>query len=103
MPKATDKKQETLTEKKVVIEEGEEPQERQDENVTSEAQDQLRGSVGGVQGILSIQEKVSQGITQYDSAIAILKSIYGFTTEEAEAILGTPIQEFSDDQQTVEQ
>ena len=54
-------------------------------------------------GILSIQEKVSQGITEYNSAIAILKTIYGFTQEEAEAILGTPIQEFSDEQQTVEE
>jgi len=73
------------------------------ENTNSEAQATLRGSVGGVTGILSIQEKVSQGITEYNSAIAILKTIYGFTQEEAEAILGTPIQEFSDEQQTVEE
>lgn len=91
-------------ESKTIIKEnpGEISEESVDTNVTTEAQDMLRGSVGGVQGILSIQEKVSQGITEYDSAIAILKTIYGFTQEEAEAILGSPIQEFSDEQEKVE-
>jgi hypothetical protein len=60
------------------------------ENINAEAQASLRGSVGGVQGILQIQEGVSTGKTDRDAAIEILKEIYGFTEEKAEAILGSP-------------
>ena len=59
-------------------------------NINEEAQASLRGSVGGVQGILSIQQGVSSGTSDYDAAIEILKEIYGFTEEKAIAILGTP-------------
>jgi HK97 family phage portal protein len=70
---------------------------------TSEAQDALRGSVGGVNGILAIQEKVSSGITGYDSAIQILRIIFGFSEDEAKAILGEPIQEFDDSNKKVDE
>ena len=100
LPKASES---TTANKPIPVQEDGSESEEVETNTTSEAQDMLRGSVGGVQGILSIQEKVSQGITEYDSAIAILKTIYGFTQEEAEAILGSPIQEFSDDSETVEE
>ena len=56
----------------------------------ADAQAQLKGSVGGVQGILSIQEKVSQGISDRDSAIAILEEVFGFETDKASRIVGTP-------------
>src|SRR5690606_25040291 len=46
---------------------------------TLAAQAQLRGSVGGVQGILAIQQSVAQGTTDYDAAIGILTVVYGFT------------------------
>ena len=55
-----------------------------------EAQANLRGSVGGVQGILAIQLQVSQGVTQYESAISTMIEIYGFSRETSIAILGTP-------------
>jgi hypothetical protein len=55
-----------------------------------EAQANLRGTVGGVQGILAIQESVSQGITDIQAAINTLMEIYGFTEETAISILGTP-------------
>jgi hypothetical protein len=55
------------------------------------AQANLRGSVGGVQGILSIQASVSQGLTGYDSGVAILTEIYGFSPETARQVLGKPI------------
>lgn len=55
-----------------------------------EAQANLRGTVGGVQGILAIQASVSQGITDFDSALATMVEIYGFTDETARRILGTP-------------
>ena len=52
------------------------------------AQANLRGSVGGVQGILSIQQSVSAGTTSVSSAIATLIEIYGFDKETAKRILG---------------
>ena len=54
------------------------------------AQAQLKGSVGGVQGVLAIQASVSQGLTDYESAITILNEIYGIEDSLARAILGTP-------------
>lgn len=53
-----------------------------------EAQAALRGSVGGVQGVLGIQASVSSGTTDMESAITILVEIYGFTREVSEALLG---------------
>ena len=55
------------------------------------AQATLKGSVGGVQSILSIQEKVSTGITQYDAGVKMLEEIFGFDNETAKAVLGLPI------------
>lgn len=60
-------------------------------DVNKEAQATLKGSVGGVQGILEIQRAVSQGLSDYGAALEILKEIFGFTEEKARAILGTPI------------
>lgn len=58
----------------------------------SEAQANLKGSVGGVQGILQIQESVAQGLTQRSAAIALLREIYGLEGEKADQILGNPIE-----------
>ncbi len=57
---------------------------------TKQAQAQLRGSVGGVTGILQVQESYSNGNTDYNSAITIFIEIYGFTREVADALLGSP-------------
>ena len=54
------------------------------------AQASLKGSVGGVQGILQIQQSFAQGLTDKESAMSILTLIYGFTTAEADALLGDP-------------
>ena len=54
------------------------------------AQASLKGSVGGVQGILAIQASVSQGLTDYESAITILNEIYGIDDNLARQMLGTP-------------
>lgn len=54
-----------------------------------EAQAKLRGSVGGVQGILGIQESLKIGNTSPESAIETLIEIYGFNRETAIKILGT--------------
>jgi hypothetical protein len=53
-----------------------------------EAQAGLRGSVGGVQGILGIQASVASGTTSIQSAINMLVEIYGFAEPTARKILG---------------
>lgn len=59
-------------------------------DIESEAKARLKGSVGGVQGVLQIQQSVSQGITQYAAGLALLMEIYGFDDATARAILGNP-------------
>ena len=68
-----------------------------------EAQANLKGTVGGVQGILEIQRSVSTGITQRDAAIALLVEIYGFSNEQASNIIGnpTPIQDIANENVSV--
>jgi len=60
------------------------------DDATKEAQASLRGSVGGVQGVLQVQQSFAQGLTDYNSAITIFTEIYGFTMEVADALLGSP-------------
>jgi hypothetical protein len=55
-----------------------------------DAQATLKGTVGGVQGILEIQKSVALGITDRDAAIALLIEIYGFSEEQAINVVGTP-------------
>jgi len=57
---------------------------------TKTAQANLRGSVGGVQGILAIQQSFANSLTDYGSAITILTEIYGFSNSVADALLGSP-------------
>jgi hypothetical protein len=52
------------------------------------AQATLRGSVGGVQGVLSIQSSVSTGTTSRSSGVAMLVHIFGFDPVTANQILG---------------
>ena len=59
-----------------------------DSEVESESQAGLRGSVGGVTGILSIQQSVIAGTTGYDPAITILKEVFGFDEAVAIKLLG---------------
>ena len=54
------------------------------------AQSILKGSVGGVQALLQIQEAVAQGRSDYNAAIAIISEIYGINDELARKMLGTP-------------
>lgn len=60
------------------------------DDATKQAQANLRGSVGGVTGVLQVQTSFSQGLTDYQSAITIFTEIYGFTQEVADALLGNP-------------
>jgi len=60
---------------------------------TLEAQASLRGSVGGVTGILSIQQGVVAKTTTRESALSILTLVYGFSLSEAYSLLGVPANE----------
>lgn len=64
-------------------------------DIKAQAQANLKGSVGGVQGILQIQASVAQGITNYQAAIATLFEIYGFSEDVARTLLG-PEKELTD-------
>ena len=57
-----------------------------------EAQAQLKDSVGGVQALLQIQQSVSQGLTDIESAIEIISEIYGINNELARRMIGSPVQ-----------
>lgn len=57
---------------------------------TLSAQAALRGSVGGVQGVLAVQNSVVQKATSVESAYSILTIIYGFTPIQARQLLGQP-------------
>ncbi len=83
-------------------EEAAEATDEENEAITAESQARLKGTVGGVQGILQIQQSVSAGTTQYDAGLEILKDIYGYDDSKARAILGEPVQKFPDDAKTVD-
>lgn len=75
--------------------------EAQDEG--AKAQSQLRASVGGVTGVLSIINSVAQGITSYDAALAILMIIYGFPEDQALNLLGPKPTQIAQDNGTEQQ
>lgn len=53
-----------------------------------EAQARLKGTVGGVQGIIGLLESKASGIISLESAIQTMIQIYGFNRDIAEKILG---------------
>jgi hypothetical protein len=55
-----------------------------------ESQATLKGSVGGVQALLQIQQAVSSGLTDLESAVVIIEEIYGISSDLARKMLGTP-------------
>ena len=57
-------------------------------DLNAEAQSRLRGSVGGVQGILEVQAAVASGLTQYDAALTLFTTVYGFDETTARNLLG---------------
>lgn len=77
--------------------------EDENEAVRAESQARLKGTVGGVQGVLAIQASVSAGTTQYEAGVEILKDIYGYSDEQARKILGEPIQQFNENDEKVDE
>ena len=56
-------------------------------DIEAEAKAKLKGTVGGVQGIISINQAVAQGQMTEASAEKLLQEIYGFTPEVASALI----------------
>jgi DNA-binding MarR family transcriptional regulator len=52
---------------------------------TKDAQAALKGSVGGVSGIITLLQNVKEGLIAENSAIAVLVELYGFSPEIARA------------------
>lgn len=63
---------------------------------TKDAQAALKGSVGGVSGIITLLQNVKEGVVDANSAIAILVELYGFEPAKAAATInGEPLPEVS--------
>lgn len=54
------------------------------------AQATLKGSVGGVTALLSIQQSVKAGTTDIEAAVAIIEEIFGISQAQARKMLGNP-------------
>lgn len=54
------------------------------------AQATLKGSVGGVTALLALQQSVASGASDPESAITIVKEIYGIDEDTARKMVGTP-------------
>lgn len=78
-------------------------EEDENEQIRAESQARLKGTVGGVQGVLAIQASVAAGTTQYDAGVELLVDIYGYSDEQARKILGEPIQQFSENDEKVDE
>jgi hypothetical protein len=50
----------------------------------------LRGTVGGLTGIIEIVNAVATGVYDLDSAVELVKELYGFDDATARRIIGTP-------------
>ncbi|WP_027378184.1 hypothetical protein [Chryseobacterium daeguense] len=62
----------------------------EDEKLRKQSQAALKGSVGGVTALLEIQKSVAAKTTDINSAIEIIKEIFGIPEETARKMLGTP-------------
>ena len=69
----------------VQTEGSEEPEEAVDEEAKARAG--LRGSVGGSNSIVSIQEKVNTGVITKNQAIAVLELIFGLSEQQAKRMI----------------
>ena len=77
-----------MTEDEIRLEMGLSVEDQAEETVdtkTKDAQAALKGSVGGVGGIITLLQNVSTGVVPVESAIAVLVELYGFTEDVARA------------------
>jgi len=61
-----------------------------DEEARKKSQAELKGSVGGVTALLEVQKSVSEGTTDLEAAVEIIKEIFGIEETIARKMLGTP-------------
>ncbi len=75
----------------------------EDVDVEAASRAALKGSVGGVTGIIAIQQAVSAGSATPDAGAAILELIYGLEPDQALRIIGSPkpIDEVSNNEQVI--
>ena len=57
-------------------------------NVNKKAQANLKGSVGGVTALIQTIGQVNQGLISKESAVAVIRTIYGFTEAKAKIMIG---------------
>ena len=62
-----------------------EKEEAGEDGKAKDAQAALKGSVGGVSGIITLLQNVKQGLVEAGSAIQVFTELYGFTPEMARA------------------
>lgn len=53
-----------------------------------EAKAKLKGSVGGIQGLLQIAESVAKGMVQYEAGVTMAVEIFGYSEEVVRKMLG---------------
>lgn len=58
---------------------------------TLEGQAALRGSAEGITALINIQTNYRDKVLPYDSAVAIIEMQFGYNTEDAKRLIGTPI------------
>lgn len=59
-------------------------------DIEAEAKAKLKGSVGGVQGIINVAQSVSSGSMSFESGVALLVLIYGLEDADAKKLLISP-------------
>ena len=57
-------------------------------NINRKAQANLRGSVGGVTALTSLIESINAGSISKESAVAVIKGVYGYTESKAKEMVG---------------
>lgn len=62
-------------------------------DIEAEAKARLKGSVGGVQGIIGVVSEVSRGTMALESAVVLLMEIYGFEESIARSLLKKPVKQ----------
>jgi len=60
--------------------------------IGGESTNTLKGSVGGLTGIIEIVKAVSSGVYDLEAAVALVQDRFGLTEEQARAQIGTPQQ-----------
>ena len=59
-------------------------------NVGNESVNSLKGSVGGLTGMIEVVKAVASGLYDLDAAVALVSDRFGISEEEARRELGTP-------------